>query len=124
MENKKRNLLFFNLCILFAPRDTSDPSTKDTRKQIVIYLRQATEYSKENYLKTTHHNVFLNTEKRDLHPYASPEGARRTPLKGGEWRLQNGALGAAIWLKALSQTPPEITRHPKTPLQLKNKHNP
>jgi hypothetical protein len=52
--------------------------------------------------------VFLNTEKKDLHTYASLEGARRTPPKGDEWLLRIGTLGAAMRLKALSQAPKDI----------------
>ena len=68
--------MFFNMCILFAPRDTPYLPTKDTRRQIVIYLQQTTEYPNEKYHKLTHHDVFLNTEKRDLYPYASPDAAQ------------------------------------------------
>jgi len=63
--------------------------------------------------------VFLNTDRRDLNPYASPEGAGRKPLRGDEWRLQNGTLGAAMRLKTLSYAPKEITRHPMTTKQPK-----
>ena len=43
------------------------------------------------------------------------------PPRGNDWRMQNGTLGAAMRLKALSQAPSEITRHPNTPRQLKYK---
>ena len=71
-----------------------------------------------------HHNVFFNTERIYMHPNASPEGAGRMPPREDEWRFQNGTLGAAMRLKALSQAPPEITRHSKTSRQAKNKQNP
>ncbi len=72
-----------------------------------------------------YHEVFFNTERRDIHPYAShDEGAGRKPLRGDYWRLQNGTLGAAMRLKALSQTPPKVTGHPKTSRQPKNKQKP
>ena len=120
----KSFLLFFNMCILFAPRDTPDLSTKDKRKQSITYLRRTTEYSNRRYLTHTHRDVLLNTKKRDLHPYASPEGARHTPLKGNKWRLLNGTLGAAMRLKTLSQAHPKTTRHPKISRQTRNYQNP
>ena len=112
-EKIKSIQLLSTLCNSFAHRYFPDKHTKYTRTKSVIYLRQTTEHSNENYPKTTHHNVFLNPGKRDLRPNASPEEAGRTPLKGNEWRLQDGTLGAAMWLKASSQATPEITRHPK-----------
>ena len=46
------------------------------------------------------------------------------PLRGDEWRLQNGNLGAAMRLKALRHAPIEITGYAKTSRQLKNKQKP
>jgi hypothetical protein len=121
----KSILLLFNLCNFYAPRDTPNLPTKETCKHSVIYPRQTNVYSNEQYKKPTHHDVFLNTEKRDsYHPYASPEGVGRTPPRGDKWRMQNGTLSAAMRLKALSQAPPEITRHPMTTKQPKRYQNP
>ncbi len=64
--------------------------------------------------------MFLNSDRRDPHSDASPEGARRAPPRGDEWRQLNGALGAASRLSALSQAPPKITR-PVTNKQPKRK---
>ncbi len=86
----------------------------------MIYLRQTTIYSNRKSLPNTHHYMCLNTENRDLHPSASPEGARRTPLRGDKRRLQNGTLGTAMRLKTSSLPLHEITRHPKAPMQQKN----
>ena len=123
-RKNKKYFTSFHPVQFFAHRYMPDNHTKDTRTQSVVYLRQTTEYSNGNYPKTTHHNVFLNTEKRDLRPYTSPEGARRMPPRGNVWRLQNGTLGAAMRLKALSQAPPEIIRHPNTSGQSKYKRKP
>jgi hypothetical protein len=59
------------------------------------------------------HDGLISAKTQDIYPYASPEGDIRTPPRGGEWRMQNGTLGAAMRLKALSHAPPEITEHPK-----------
>ena len=113
------------MCIIFAPRDTLDTHTNKTRTTSVIYSQKTTDYSKKLYQKSAHHNVFFNTEKWDLYPYASPEGAGRMPLIGGDdlW-LRNGTLGATMRLKAMSQVPQEITRHPNYTKQSKNKLEP
>ncbi len=117
-RNNKKHFTDFKLVLLVAPRDMPDLPTKETRKQTVIYPRQTNKVSNEQSKKPTHHGVFFNTKNLDLNPYASPEGAGRTPPRGDERRLLHGTLGAAMRLKALSQAPPEIARpmtteHPK-----------
>jgi hypothetical protein len=74
---------------------------------------------KQNH-KSKHHNVFFNTEIKHMYPYASPEGDKRLPPRGDDLRQQKGTLGAAMRLQSLRQAPPEITKQPKTPKQLKN----
>jgi hypothetical protein len=113
--------LILNLCIFFAPRDTLDLHTKKTRTTSAVYPRQTTDYSKKLYHKSTHHNVLFSTEIRDTNLYASPEGAKRLPPRGDDWRQKKGTLGAAMRLKALSHAPPVITRQPKNPRQHKIK---
>ena len=80
----KSILLILNLCIFFAPGDTPKTHTKKTRTISVIYSQQTTDYSKKVYHNFTHHNVFLNTEIRDICPYASFEGGKSLPPKGND----------------------------------------
>jgi hypothetical protein len=95
-------LLFFTLCILFAPRDYQDTHAEKTRTTSVIYPQRTTDYEKNEYHKYTYHGVFFNTERCDIYPYASPEGAKLSMPRGVDRRLQNGTLGAVMRLKALS----------------------
>ena len=71
-----------------------------------------------------YHDVFFNTTRRDTYLHASPERTGLSPTRGVYWGLQNGTPGSAMQLKALSQAPAKITRHPKTTRQLENKQKP
>jgi len=79
----KSILLLLNMCILFAPRDTPDTHTheKDTHHRRDIFSTDRRLLNKTIHKIYASRSVF-NTEKRDLHPYASPEGAGRMPLRG------------------------------------------
>ena len=111
----KSILVLSTMCSFFAHRYMPDKHTNDTRFKNVIYLRHTTEYSNVNYYKTTHHNVLLNTEMREMYPYTSPEGAKRLPPRGDDWRQRKRTLGAAMRLKALRQASPEISRQTNPP---------
>jgi len=83
-KNIKSILLFSNMCILFAIRDYQGIPTEQTHISKVFYPRRTTNHLKNKYPKPTHHGVFFNIERRDSHPYASPEGVGRTPPRGGQ----------------------------------------
>ncbi len=89
------------MCIIFAPRDYPDTHAEKTRIISMIYSQRTTDYQKNEYQIYTHHGVFFNTKRRDIYPYASPEGAKISVPKEVERRLKNGTLGAAMRLKAL-----------------------
>ncbi len=107
--NTKHSTAFLPMQLFCTPTCTGH-THETTRTTSVIYYHQTYEYSNKQNQKPTHHYVFLNTDKWDSHPDASPEGARRAPPRGDERRQLNGALGAAMRLSVLSQSPPEITR--------------
>jgi hypothetical protein len=111
-----------HLHIVCIPRHP-DTNTKKTRTISVIYSQQTNDYSKKVYHKPMHHNVFFNTEIRDIYPYASPEGGKRLPPREDDSRQQKGTLGAAMRLHALSQALPKITGQPETPKQQKTAEN-
>ena len=110
-RNIKRILLILHMCTFIAPRDIPDTHTNKTHITSVIYSHQATDCRKTIYQKPTHHNVFFNTEIRDVYPYGSPEGAKRLPRRENDWRQRKRTLGAAMRLHALRQAPPQITRN-------------
>ena len=91
-------LLILNPCTTFAPRDIPDTYANKTRITSVIHPQQATDCLKTINNKFTHHNVFFNTEIRDVYPYATLKGSKRLPPKGNDSRQRNDTLGAAIRL--------------------------
>ena len=114
----KSILLLITLCSLFAHRQTPDIHTKRTRIISVIYLPIRDQPEKNKRTNNHHNHVFLNTNQRDSHPYASPEGPRTTPsAKCRRWSAVRPP-GAAMRLTASRQpydiTKPKNSRHTKT----------
>jgi len=118
-ENKK-HFTAFNSVQFFALRETPDLFTKRTRITSVIY--SPTEDQTETTKNKNNHRtpVFLNTNKRDSYPYASPERPGTAPSRKCQRRSTLGPLGAAMRLTALRQ-PPEYISIPKQPRQPKPK---
>ncbi len=118
-EKVKSIILLFILCSI-APRETPDQNTKRTRNTSVIYSPKEEHTEKEKNENNHHKPVFLNTNKRDSYPYASPEGPRTTPSEICQRWFVVRPRGAAMRLSALRQPPKDISR-PKQPRQSKKK---
>ena len=114
-KKTKSILLLTILCSLFAHRQTPDRHTKQTRIISVIFspTRDQTEKTKRT---NNHHNlVFFNTNQRDSHPYASPEGHGTTPsAKRQRWsavRPPGGAMRLTALRQSYDISIPKNSRH-------------
>jgi hypothetical protein len=96
---------------------TRNGHTKRTRIISVIYSPTGDQTEKNKRTNNHHNHVFLNTNQRDSHPYASPKGHGTTPsAKCQRWSAVSPP-GAAMRLTASRQsydiTRPKISRHTK-----------
>jgi hypothetical protein len=98
------------MCIFFAPRDTPDTHTKETRITSVVSVTQNDPTVTGVNKKYLHHKVFSNTKTWDLHPYASPEGPGTPPSENCQGWSTARSLGAAMRLTALRQPPTDSPR--------------
>ena len=105
----KSILLLTTLCNLFAHRQTPDRHAKWIRIISVIYSPTGDQTEKNKRTNNHHNHVFCNTNQRDSHPYASPEGPGTTPSAESQRWSAARPLGAAMRLTA-SRQPYDISR--------------